>query len=140
MTSASHGFKTLRSPGIASNATAQNLRWVVARCWGAHAAPRAGDGVLTIADFSPTLLEPGSEWFRRGRRNLHASRVRSPETIPTNSRERLLIGPCDHSKINFFQLLRLLLPVKFFSHCIGARMPDSRKQTGIVCCIEQRSR
>ena len=63
-----------------------------------------------------------------------------PETIPTNSRERPLIGPCDHSKINFFQPLRLLLQVKLFSHCVGAHKSDARKQTRILCSVEHCSR
>ena len=63
-----------------------------------------------------------------------------PRIDPTNSRERPLIGPCDHSKINFFQPLHLLLQVKFFSHCVGASRSDARKQTGILCRVEQCSR
>ena len=74
------------------------------------------------------------------RRNLHAGRVRSPETIPTNLRECSLIRPCDHSKINFFQPLHLLLQIKFFSHCVGAHRSDARKQTGILCSVEHCSR
>ncbi len=63
-----------------------------------------------------------------------------PKTIPTNLRECSLIRPCDHSKINFFQLLHLLLQVKFFSHCVGAHRSDARKQTGILCRVEHCSR
>jgi hypothetical protein len=69
----------------------------------------------------------------------HARRVRSPESIPTNSGERPLIGPY-HSKINFFQALRLRGEIEIFSHCGGSRMPNAQKKTGISCCIEQRSR
>jgi hypothetical protein len=48
------------------------------KCLGSTRGSRVGDGVLAIADF---LLLPAlrSPCFQRGRRNLHARRVRSPE-------------------------------------------------------------
>ena len=53
--------------------------------WGAHAPSRAGDGALAIANF---IADKG-RLFRRGRRNQHARRVRSPEKtqrLPSNIR------------------------------------------------------
>ena len=67
--------------------------------------------------FSPTLLEPEPDVRRR--RNLHASRVRSPESI--RQFETATNWACDHSKINFFQSLRLRGEIEIFSHCFGAR-------------------
>ena len=55
-----------------------------------------------------------------------------PESIPTDSRERPLIGFCDHSEINVFKSLRLYGQVEIFSHCVPSGMRDSRKQTGIL--------
>src|SRR5207237_1488518 len=47
--------------------------------WGAHAPPRAGDRALAIANFSDqqSIGAADSTAFRRGRRNVHARRVRS---------------------------------------------------------------
>src|SRR6266850_5824513 len=116
MTSASHGFKTLRSRGIASKGDPRESLRVVARFWGAHAA-RVQISAASPKPSDSARAELGQEFASRGRDRQHASRVRFPETIPTNSLERPLIGLCDHSKINFFQSLRLLLQIKFFSHC-----------------------
>src|SRR6266403_2458396 len=48
------------------------------RFWGAHVPPRAGEGV------SPSRTLQWGRLFRRGRRNQHARRVRSPEQLPSS--------------------------------------------------------
>ena len=41
-----------------------------------------------------------------------------------SSRERPLIGPCDHSKINVFKSLRLISEIKIVFHLFGSRTSD----------------
>jgi hypothetical protein len=110
----------------------------VPRFWGAYAASRVGDRVSRSPTFSPNLLELESNGFGEAAtctRAACASQNRS-RPIPL---ELPLVGPCDHSKINVFQSLRLGSRVKIVFHCLGPRARDSRKKTGILCGVEQRS-
>ena len=92
-----------------------------------------------------------------GRRNLHASRVRSPGSTRSGDRNLLTSSglsngskinffqafdttPLQQIEINFFQPLRLRGEVEGFPHRFASRMPDARKKTGILCGVEQRLR
>src|SRR6476620_1107775 len=88
MTPASHGFRTLRSRGIASKGDPRESLRVVARFWGAHAAR-----VLAIASsrsltFSPTLLETEPDGFGEPPKP-----AREPRALPRIDPDRFARAP-----------------------------------------------
>ena len=81
--------------------------------------------------------------YKRPRKSRRRDAFASTETLRSQivrPARAPLIGPRDHSKINFFQPLRLRGQVEISSHCAASRARDARKQTRILCGIKQRSR
>src|SRR5882762_9094251 len=89
MTSASHGFKTLRSRGIASKGDRRESLLVVARFWGAHAARVLAIASSRARTFSPTLLEPEPDGFGE------------PRALPRNDSDKFARAPTNWALRSF---------------------------------------
>ena len=82
-----------------------------------------------------TINPYGTSCSRRSK--VVAVLVPSTEALLRRSPRRT---PLQQIEINFFQPLRLRGQVEILAHCAASRVPDAPKKTGILCCIEQRSR